>query len=276
MRQAGRQAREQRIALAQPQRRALRSRAPGRRLPVACGLSRAGSRPRRQVADRGARRSRAGTPPSGRRRGCVPPRSRKASARPSTLRSPASCRHIASSAARRAVAAAARWGVRLGGREAMGWGARAVRRGSGRRQAQLGVDRVHDVLRVGGLAQHRVHAAAARHGGGLALGIHGGVEDDAGGGQFAVGAQALHELVAVHGRHQDVGDDQVRALARTSSGRRRRLRPRAGGGGEAEQGQQVGAVAGPVVDDEDGGHQGSPGLSGPLTGEYRYQHDYSM
>ena len=142
-----------------------------------------------------------------------------------------------------------------------GWshgGERRLGRGARQRagQHQFGIHGLHDGVGVGRLAQHAFDAAAARHGQGLALGVDCGIEDDAGGGQLAVGAQALHELVAVHLRHQDVGDDQVGAVGAHQVERGGAVvRLEQAVFGKAEQGQQIGAVARPVVNDEDGGHQ---------------------
>jgi hypothetical protein len=82
-------------------------------------------------------------------------------------------------------------------------------RGCAAGHAQFGVDGVEDLVRVGRLAQHRGHTAAGRHRQRFAFGVHGREEDHAGALQRRLGAQLLDEFVAVHRRHQDVGDDQV-------------------------------------------------------------------
>jgi hypothetical protein len=111
-------------------------------------------------------------------------------------------------------------------------------------------------VRVGRLAQHRGHAAAGRHRHRFALGVHGREEDDARVFQRRLGAQLLDELVAIHRRHQDVGDDEVGQF-----GARDGQRAGAVFGfedavpGQAEQGAQIAAVAGPVVDNQNGRHQ---------------------
>ena len=131
--------------------------------------------------------------------------------------------------------------------------------GRARVHTQFGADRFQDLVGVGRFAQHRGDAAALGHRHRFVLGVHGRKEDHPGRGQSRIGAQLLDELVAVHGGHQDVGDDQVGMVA-----------PRQGQGlgavfglqqamaCVAEQGAQEGAVARPIVDDQDRGHQHRP------------------
>jgi len=102
---------------------------------------------------------------------------------------------------------------------------------------------------------HRIDPAAAGDGDGFFDRVDGRVEDDLGRRQRRIGAQLLHELVAVHGRHQDVGDDQVGALgAHQRQAVRAVDRFQQAVAGEAEQGLQELAVGGAVVDDQDGRH----------------------
>jgi hypothetical protein len=130
-----------------------------------------------------------------------------------------------------------------------------LRRQAGR-QSQFGIDGVDDGLRLGGLGEHGAHAAAARHRHGLVHRVDGRVENDAGGGDCRFGAQLLDKFVAVHGRHQDVGDDQVGALgAHDREGGRAVAGFEQAVAEEAEQVQQEFAIAGAVVDDQYGGHQ---------------------
>ncbi len=88
--------------------------------------------------------------------------------------------------------------------------------------------------------------------------VGGGVEDHRDGGDLLLGPQRLDEMVAVHARHQDVGDDQVGPLA----ARQRQAVDAVGGGQqavllEAQQGQQELPVQHMVVDDQDCGHAAS-------------------
>ncbi|MNM31227.1 hypothetical protein D3C81_417990 [compost metagenome] len=79
-------------------------------------------------------------------------------------------------------------------------------------QAQCLVDRARDDIGIGRLGQHPAHAAGLRQQGRFFFAVGGRVEDDGHVGQRGVFMHARDELVAIHVRHEDVGDDQVRPL----------------------------------------------------------------
>ena len=86
------------------------------------------------------------------------------------------------------------------------------RLGGRRHQSQRLVDRAHDHLGVGRLGQHPAHAACLRQQDRFLLAVGGRIKDDGHVGQRGIGMHARDEFVAVHVRHEDVRDDQVRPL----------------------------------------------------------------
>ena len=124
------------------------------------------------------------------------------------------------------------------------------------------LDGGQDVLRLAGLEQHLGHAAGLGKAQGFFLVIVGTAKDHLRGRQAMVGAQLPHELKAVHGRHQDVGDHQVRPLGTDQGqrlgaiGRLQRLMAAV-----PDEGHHQGAVGGEVIDDEDLCHAVRAGYS---------------
>ena len=131
--------------------------------------------------------------------------------------SEASCTLISLSAARRAVG---RLELRHLLRELVGHEPQVLAiefRRDGRRDGlarirEPFVDGGQDVLGVARLDQHAGDAAGAGEVARVALAVVRGVEDDFGGRERRVRAQAAHELVTVHRRHQHVRDDERRPL----------------------------------------------------------------
>ena len=123
------------------------------------------------------------------------------------------------------------------------------------------LDGRQDVLRLAGLEKHLGHTTGLGQAQGLFLEVMRAAKDHLRRRQAIVGAQLPHELKAVHGRHQDVGDHQVRPLG-TDQGQRlgaigRLQRLVAAVPDERDHKR---AVGGEVINDEDLCHAVSAGV----------------
>ncbi len=142
---------------------------------------------------------------------------------------------------------------------------RRVRRGVA---AKLGLHRRQDHVGIARLGQDRAHAAGLGQFARLRLAVGGGVEDDRGGRDRRLRPKLPRELEAVHGRHQDVGDDQLRPF-----GAHDLERGGAIGGlhqcvpGMAEQRQQELTIEGPIIDNENFCHRLWALHRGPLAAD---------
>ena len=98
-------------------------------------------------------------------------------------------------------------------------------RGPGRNLRERLLNGGQDVLWLAGLNQHLRDATRQRQAARLLFAVVRAVKNHLRGRQVVVGPQLAHKLVAVHGRHQDVGDHQIGPLG-------------------AHQGQRLGTVGG--------------------------------
>ena len=127
--------------------------------------------------------------------------------------------------------------------------------GHGRHQPQRLVDRAHDDVGVGRLGQHPAHAARLRQQDRFLFAVGGRIKNDGHVGQRGVLVHARDEFIAVHVRHEDVGNDQVRALRAHQFqrvGAIRRLHQAVAA--VAQQGGEEFAVQHMVIDDEYAGY----------------------
>ena len=122
-------------------------------------------------------------------------------------------------------------------------------------RGERGLHLAQDFVVVRRLDEHARHAVRLRQGLRVLAAEVGGIEHHRRLGGARVGAQVAGELVAIHHRHQDVGDHQLRVRFP----RPRQRFPAVGGAddvmpSELEERRQRLAIRAVIVRDEDGGH----------------------